>query len=125
MAHIHKFRRHTFTKRDKSKYDVFFCVDDCTYQVKRPLALGKVSRCWRCNKPFAMNEYSLRLAKPHCPNCTTGKHGEPKEVRVEVKLPESKTETKTNAQLSEPDDLRARLLATIGLSLTDTDDDLL
>ncbi len=33
------------------------------------LALGKKSICWRCGEEFILNEYSLRLVKPHCSKC--------------------------------------------------------
>lgn len=134
MPHIHKFKRHTFKKRDKTTYDVFFCVNNCTYQVKRELALGKESACWRCGQPFPMNEYSLRLAKPHCPDCQTDKHGVPKAVKVNIKLPENLTNDKPEVtkSISIGDDLRERLLASVSKTLKsgvigtkDTDDDLL
>jgi hypothetical protein len=32
--------------------------------------LGKKVECWRCGREFSINEYSLRLAKPHCTSCT-------------------------------------------------------
>lgn len=63
--HIHKLKRHNY----KSGSAVFFCALDCTFKCNIPLALGKKTICWRCEQPFDMNEYSLRLAKPHCPDC--------------------------------------------------------
>lgn len=49
---------------------VFFCaLPDCSYKTNTSLALGKRSICWRCGNDFIMDEYSLRLAKPHCSNC--------------------------------------------------------
>jgi hypothetical protein len=68
-SHIHKLKRHTY----KNGEIVFFCVNDCSYKIKRELSLGKKCICWRCGEPFTMNEYSIRLAKPHCNDCTTHK----------------------------------------------------
>lgn len=64
--HIHKLRRH----RHSTGSVIYFCVEpDCTYKVKPALSLGKRAICWRCEGPFIMNEYSIRLAKPHCSDC--------------------------------------------------------
>jgi len=69
-AHIHKFKR----LRYKSGNEIFFCtLPDCNKRINIPLALGKRSICWRCGKDFIMNEYSLRLAKPHCDACHKSK----------------------------------------------------
>ena len=68
--HTHKLKRH----RHKSGNVVYFCcLPDCSYKINPSLALGKRSLCWRCDEPFIMNDYSLRLAKPHCPNCHKSK----------------------------------------------------
>lgn len=37
------------------------------------MSLGKRNVCWRCGNDFIMNEYSIRLAKPHCENCHISK----------------------------------------------------
>lgn len=63
--HTHKLKRLVH----KSGNVVFFCVLDCSYKISSALALGKSCICWRCGEKFLMNEYSLRLAKPHCENC--------------------------------------------------------
>lgn len=64
--HIHKFKRLKY----KSGNTIFFCaLPDCNQKLSTALALGKRSLCWRCGEPFIMNEYSLRLAKPHCDKC--------------------------------------------------------
>ena len=64
--HVHKLKRLTY----KSGNTIFFCtLPDCLYKTNIALALGKRSTCWRCGEPFIMNEYSLRLSKPHCDNC--------------------------------------------------------
>lgn len=66
VSHIHKLKRHTY----KSGNQVYFCtLPDCNFKLGVEFALGKVSICWRCEEPFRMNEYSIRLAKPHCEKC--------------------------------------------------------
>lgn len=42
---------------------------NCPFKVDVPLALGKVVLCHVCDLPFTMNEYSVKLAKPHCTSC--------------------------------------------------------
>lgn len=70
--HIHKLKRHTFESGNK----MFFCIlPDCSYKVKPALSLGKRSICNRCGNEFLMNEYSIRLAKPHCSDCHLSKDG--------------------------------------------------
>lgn len=65
-SHVHKFKRHTY----KTGNVIFFCtLPDCSVKVAPALALGKRSICWRCGNPFEMNDYSVRLAKPHCSDC--------------------------------------------------------
>lgn len=72
--HTHKFKRLKY----KSGNVIFFCsLPDCTFKTNIALALGKRSICWRCSQPFIMNEYSLRLAKPHCDSCHRPKESEP------------------------------------------------
>lgn len=63
--HIHKFKRHYYS----TKKAIYFCVNDCPFRVDIKFALGRVSQCWRCNKPFPMNSYSITLDKPHCEDC--------------------------------------------------------
>ena len=64
--HIHKFRRHKY----RTGSVVYFCAGgDCTIKMVPAMAIGKTSICWRCGEPFQMNEYSVRLAKPHCEKC--------------------------------------------------------
>lgn len=68
--HIHKLKR----LRYKSGNAIFFCVlPDCKFKASIPLSLGKRSTCWRCGNEFIMNDYSLRLAKPHCEACHQSK----------------------------------------------------
>ena len=76
-SHIHKFKR----LRYKSGNEIFFCaLPDCNQKINPALALGKRSICWRCGEPFIMNDYSLRLAKPHCEGC----HKPKKDVDVNI-----------------------------------------
>lgn len=64
--HVHKLKKHSF----KSGNQVFFCaLPDCHCKFAPALVLGKRCICWRCGEEFIMNEYSLRLTKPHCTNC--------------------------------------------------------
>ena len=82
--HVHKFKRLKF----KSGNTIFFCaLPDCNQKLNTSLALGKRSLCWRCGEPFIMNEYSLRLAKPHCENCHKPKN-EIKEVKETTSIDE-------------------------------------
>ena len=69
--HIHKLKRVRF----KSGNSFYFCaLPDCSFKVNPALALGKRSICWRCGESFIINEYALRLAKPHCDKCHMPKH---------------------------------------------------
>ena len=64
--HVCKFKR----KRYKSGNEIFFCtLPDCNKKCDPSLLLGKLCICWRCGEVFSLNEYSLRLAKPHCEGC--------------------------------------------------------
>lgn len=66
QRHTHKLRRHKY----KTGNTVYFCIlPDCSYKIAMALALGKRNLCNRCNEEFIMNEYSVRLAKPHCEKC--------------------------------------------------------
>ncbi len=65
-THTHKFKRLVY----KSGNAIFFCcLPDCSTKINPALALGKRSICWRCGQEFILNEYSLRLARPHCSQC--------------------------------------------------------
>lgn len=63
--HIHKLRRTTYSNGTK----VYFCLNDCSYKIEVPFALGKVVECNDCGLPFKMNEYTIKLSKPHCTSC--------------------------------------------------------
>jgi hypothetical protein len=66
QEHIHKFKR---IKYKSGTYSFFCALPDCNKKMNPALALGKRSICWRCGEPFILNEYSLRLANPHCEKC--------------------------------------------------------
>jgi ribosomal protein S27AE len=53
---------------------MYFCVLNCNYKVAPALSLGKEVLCNRCGEKFIMNEYSLRLALPHCEKCHKSKN---------------------------------------------------
>lgn len=76
--HTHKLKKHRF----KSGNETFFCVDDCNYKVTPALALGKTIICWRCGESFKMNDYSLRLVKPHCEMCHKSKNGKSNDTPI-------------------------------------------
>jgi hypothetical protein len=63
--HIHKLKKHKY----KTGIAVFFCTLDCNYKIEAPFALGKESLCNICGVAFLMNEYTLKLVRPHCNNC--------------------------------------------------------
>lgn len=63
--HVHKLQRHKYANGTK----VYFCVLNCNYKIEVAFALGKLSVCHICGNEFTMNEYSCKLAKPHCQNC--------------------------------------------------------
>jgi hypothetical protein len=51
--------------------------------------------CWRCGNEFIMNEYSLRLAKPHCEGCH-----KPKKIDNDEEIHESTREEAENYSLA-------------------------
>lgn len=63
--HNHRLKRTTYSSGTR----VYFCTNDCSYKIEVAFALGKVVECPICGESFAMNEYSIKLAKPHCNNC--------------------------------------------------------
>lgn len=66
QSHIHKLKRHRYPSGNA----VFFCIlPDCQFKIDVPLALGKRAICNICGEEFIMNEYTIKLAKPHCQDC--------------------------------------------------------
>lgn len=65
-SHTHKLRKHKYPSGNA----VFFCIlPDCHYKIDVALALGKKTLCNICEEEFIINEYTIKLAKPHCSNC--------------------------------------------------------
>lgn len=89
--HVHKIKRHTY-KNDET---VYYCVDNCSFRVNSALSEGKVVKCWRCDKPFAMNSNSKRLAKPHCNECTKGAKPISLSDAMEIRIPHAHTMGRT------------------------------
>ncbi len=103
--HIHKFKRIKY----KSGNMIFFCaLPDCNHKMNTALALGKRSLCWRCGEPFIMNEYSIRLAKPHCENCHKPKNSITREEVTEnssISLADRLKQTIKQAQKNEEEEI--------------------
>lgn len=86
--HIHRLKKHKYSTGST----IFFCIlPDCHYKIDSALALGKKSICNICGNEFIMNEYSLKLVKPHCNECGkvrvkdgNGKHKYIKKVTNQV-----------------------------------------
>lgn len=65
VGHTHKLQRQKYRNGTK----VYFCVLNCNFKIEVAFALGKQTICHICDQPFTMNEYTCKLAKPHCPSC--------------------------------------------------------
>lgn len=113
QTHVHKLKRHKY----KTGVKVFFCtLPDCHYRIDVELALGKRSLCNICGKEFLINEYTIKLAKPHCQDCGREK------VTVDGKshyVRKTKTPIATNIAEENIKNLRSRLNAA---TLSDSDD---
>lgn len=103
-SHVHKLKRHKYPSGNA----VYFCtLPDCHFKIDVPLALGKRTLCNICDREFFMNEYTIKLAKPHCVDCG----------RVKVKDEEGKdryvkkinNDVFTGIALESNKDLRERL----------------
>jgi len=65
--HTHRLKRHVYPK---TKTAVYFCtLPDCHYKIECALALGKNSICNICGNEFILNEYAIKLLRPHCELC--------------------------------------------------------
>ena len=107
-SHVHKLKRVKY----KSGNAIFFCtLPDCNFKTNIALALGKRSICWRCGEQFIMSEYSLRLAKPHCPACHKPKNLNDVKLDeiitppIELSLADRLNQTIKQAQNQEEDEL--------------------
>lgn len=66
VKHTHRLQKHKYPNGTA----IFFCtLPDCHFKVEAALALGKECICNQCGESFIMNEYTLRLKRPHCANC--------------------------------------------------------
>lgn len=101
--HVHKFRRHKY----KTGNIIFFCAEpDCNFKLAPALAIGKRSICWRCGEPFIMNEYSIRLAKPHCDACHQPKKSD---LAIEPTVAHEKSTLSVNIPVDPAESLTERL----------------
>jgi hypothetical protein len=91
--HIHKYHLINLgTKREPRK--VYACAsENCNHHMpNKKLVVGKLSICWKCNKPFKLDsEVVMRhpRTKPKCLDCRKGKTAE---ERVEDRRLESALE---------------------------------
>lgn len=117
QKHVHRLKRHAYETGNK----IFFCtLPDCSFKSQTELMLGKRVICNRCNKEFILNQRSIRLALPHCDDCS----------KVRVKTVEGETKYVSKEQLSKPvstaadktKDLRSRL-SVVGTQSNSKDDD--
>ena len=120
-SHVHKLKRHKYPTGNT----VYFCtLPDCHFKVDVALALGKRNICNSCGEEFILDEYSIRLARPHCRNCgkqkVRGEDGKNYYVRkTSSSLSREREEVTASIAEKSIDDLRLRLqLATI----SDSDD---
>lgn len=77
--HIHKLRRDRYS----TGRSFYYCVNDCSFKVDVKHSLGKTVLCNKCNKPFVMNEYSIRSAKPKCFDCVKRKESTSSAVNLD------------------------------------------
>lgn len=77
--HIHKYKRknlggYIYEKgkaAKRKKYLVYACtISGCTHYVPSYLAEGKISICNTCAEAFVMTKKTMKLALPHCEDCT-------------------------------------------------------
>ena len=97
QKHPHKYKRHRY----KTGTEVYFCtLPNCTHRVECAFTLGKESICNRCGEKFLMDEYSIRLAEPHCQACKVTKVDSNIEVKVSVDTDSILDKVLANAKLS-------------------------
>jgi len=69
--HFHKYKR---TKLGDKGFIVYRCmVPGCSHYLRKELLVGSLCQCWRCEEPMVITSYMLRLARPHCVDCTKKK----------------------------------------------------
>lgn len=83
VKHIHKYKKVTF----ESGYVVLNCVLGCPHYIRREVAVGRMALCWRCERPFVLNESASQMAKPHCQrqDCSKTRKALSNEDRVRLK----------------------------------------
>lgn len=116
-SHPHRLKKHKYPTGNT----IFFCtLPDCHFKIEAALALGKRAICNICGDEFIMNEYSLKLVKPHCPNCG----------KVKVKDPEGKdryvrkvsSQILTGIAADSTNDLRNRLSSAVATADKEDED---
>lgn len=66
QKHTHKLKKYKYSTGNA----VFFCtLPDCHFKIDVGLSLGKMCICNICNNEFQLDEYTIKLSKPHCRNC--------------------------------------------------------
>jgi hypothetical protein len=113
-SHIHKLKKHKY----KTGSTVFFCtLPDCHFKIDAALALGKRALCPVCNEEFIINEYTIKLVKPHCDKCGKVKvkdaNGETRYVK------KASNKILSGIATSTAEDLRTRLDSTVSPILED------
>ena len=113
-SHPHRLKKHKYPSGNA----VYFCtLPDCHYKIDSALALGKRSQCNICGNEFIMNEYTIKLVKPHCPDCGKVKvrdaEGNPRYVKKVINQILTGVATEVNS------DLRARLNSVSSVDLED------
>lgn len=64
--HIHQYKREKLGGKT-----IYKCtLPGCPHYLYRQFMDNVVSLCNECGNPFIMTKYGLRLAKPHCNDCT-------------------------------------------------------
>jgi hypothetical protein len=66
--HIHKYIRIKIGKTKRIEYKC--AIPGCVHHIREELIDGRQSLCNRCSKPFFMDKKNMKLAKPHCDECT-------------------------------------------------------
>lgn len=70
QKHVHRLKRLKY----KTGNSIYFCtLPDCHFKIECALALGKKAICNLCGDEFILNEYHIKLAKPHCDSCSKQK----------------------------------------------------
>jgi hypothetical protein len=65
---VHKYERVRLGDRG---FKVFKCaLPNCPHYLRRELVVGKLTRCWRCDRIMIMTKPAAKMKKPHCLDCT-------------------------------------------------------